>query len=111
MPKFLFSYRVPQAPLAETLAGMEPASRAQRIEAWNAWLADLNGALVERGDPVGMARSVGTCDTNTRIGGYSIVTASDLEAAVALAAGCPGLAWGGGVEVGALAVIDEPAST
>jgi hypothetical protein len=37
------------------------------------------------------------------LGGYSLITAGDLEAAVELAKGCPFLHQGGGIEVGELA--------
>ena len=35
----------------------------------------------------------------TKPGGYSMITADDLEAALTLAKGCPALREGGGVEV------------
>ena len=38
----------------------------------------------------------------TELGGYSIVSADDLSAAVAIARSCPALSAGGGVEVGEL---------
>ncbi len=48
---------------------------------------------------------MGTCDDSTRLGGYSFVTADDLESAVALAKSAPVLATGGGVEVGEITEI------
>jgi hypothetical protein len=41
------------------------------------------------------------------LGGYTLVTADDLEAAVALAKGHPLLRQGGGVEVGELTVLNR----
>jgi len=38
----------------------------------------------------------------TRLGGYSVVTAEDIDGAAALATGCPALQFGGGVEIGAV---------
>jgi hypothetical protein len=40
----------------------------------------------------------------TRIGGYLAVTADDLDAALAVAKGCPSVGLGGGIEVGRIAV-------
>jgi hypothetical protein len=71
-----------------------------RIAAWNGWFEDMADRVVERGKPVADARAIGNCGEGTRIGGYSIVTAKDLQEAVEVAKGCPGLGWGGGVEVG-----------
>jgi hypothetical protein len=49
--------------------------------------------------------TLGACDESTHLGGYSFVTADDLESAVALAKGAPVLAAGGGVEVGEITEI------
>jgi hypothetical protein len=45
---------------------------------------------------------LGHCGAGTRPGGYSLISVDDLEAAVALAKGCPALAEGAGVQVGLL---------
>jgi hypothetical protein len=42
----------------------------------------------------------------TRLGGYTVITAADLDAAVALAARCPVLEHGGAVEVGELTLVN-----
>jgi hypothetical protein len=44
--------------------------------------------------------TVGNCGADTDLGGYSIVVADDLDAAMALIKGCPAVGDGGGVEVG-----------
>jgi hypothetical protein len=46
---------------------------------------------------------IGEAGPSTRLGGYSIVTADDLDAALSLAKSCPSIERGGGVEVGLLA--------
>ena len=113
MATFLFSYRVPNKPLAEVLGELDETAQAERIAAWTAWFESMGAHVLQSGDPVVDARGVGNCDAGTRIGGYSLVTADDLEAAMTLAKGCPGLAWGGGVEVGAIMDLDRlaPATT
>jgi hypothetical protein len=103
MATFLFTYRVPRRPLSETLAELDEAGRTARMAAWNAWFDTMAESVIERGNPVNDARTVGTAgtgDAETRIGGYSVVRAADMDAAVALAQGCPAIQWGGGVEVG-----------
>jgi hypothetical protein len=49
-----------------------------------------------------VTRTVGKLDNQTRLGGYSVVTAEDIDGAAALARGCPALQFGGGVEIGAV---------
>ena len=108
MATFVFTYRVPQQPLSEALAALDEPARAARIAAWNSWFDSMGASLVEKGNPVNDARTVGTA-AGTRIGGYSLVSADDFDAAVALAKGCPGLEWGGGVEIGEVVEMGEPA--
>ena len=93
MPKYVFSYRAP----AGDAPGSEDASAA-----WRAFIGGLGPALADIGMPVFERRGIGETGAGTVLGGYSIVTADDLDAAVALAQGCPTIARGGGVEVGEL---------
>jgi hypothetical protein len=92
MPKFLFSYRVPQ--------GYQPG--AETGKAWEAWFESLGSSRADTGHAVVGPRTLGKLDAGTRLGGYSIVTAEDMEGAAALAEGCPALQLGGGVEIGAI---------
>jgi hypothetical protein len=91
MPKYVFAYRAPKS----YVPGGEDATPA-----WMEFHASLGDSVVDFGNPVFEASSLGTCDDTTRLGGYSFITAEDLESAVALAKGAPILAAGGGVEVG-----------
>ena len=59
--------------------------------------------VVDVGQPVSETAELGHCGAGTRLGGYSLISADDLEAAVTLANGCPALAEGAGVQVGQLA--------
>jgi hypothetical protein len=77
------------------------AGSAKAADAWNAWFDSLGGNLADRGNPVFARRMLGDC-TGTELGGYTLVTADDLDAAVELARDCPMLAAGGAVEVGEL---------
>jgi hypothetical protein len=93
MSTFLFTYRT-----AENRAAPSP----EAIAAWGSWLESMGPQLVDRGNPVFERQALGNCETDTRLGGYSLISADNLEEAVALAKGCPALERGGGVEVGAL---------
>jgi hypothetical protein len=98
MATYVFAYRSPKgyAPGPETIAP------------WTAWFESMGGALVDIGKPAFKRCVLGRCGAeDTELGGYSFVTADNLEVAVALAKGCPMLGLGGGVEVGELT--DPPA--
>jgi hypothetical protein len=94
MAKFVISYRAPR----DYVAG-----RADDMSAWAAWFDGMGASLADIGSPVREVTQLGECGASQRLRGYSVVTADDLEAAVAVAKGCPGLADPGfGVEVGAV---------
>lgn len=94
MPKFLFSYRMPE--------DYQPG-RPDAIADWTAFFAALGDHVVDVGQPVSQTAEVGHCGAGTRPGGYSLISADDLEAAVTLAKDCPALAQGAGLQVGQLA--------
>ena len=92
MSTFLFVYRYPKDAQA---GGPEVAA------AWQRFLDGLGSDLTDAGNPAFAQSSRGNCPpTETVLGGYSIVTATDLEAAVRMPEGCPALEAGGCVEVG-----------
>jgi hypothetical protein len=97
MPTYLITNRAPK----------NYRGSADAMPAWNAWFERLSANLVDRGNPVFERRTLGNCGTDTELGGYTLVTADNLEAAVALAEGCPHLANGGGVEVGELTILNS----
>jgi uncharacterized protein YciI len=96
---FLFAYRVPAD---------YPAAGPEVAAAWQAFLDGLGPSLADAGNPVFERSTAGTA-TGTVLGGYSIITAENLQAAARLAEGCPYVAAGGGVEVGELTLLN-PAS-
>jgi hypothetical protein len=95
MPKFAFSFR---APKHRTLNQADEA-------AWGDWFGKIRVNIADFGNRVGEGRRLGNHGTDTVLGGYLVINADDLDAAVTLAKGCPGLQQGGGVEVGA--IIDQ----
>jgi hypothetical protein len=91
VPNFVFAYRVPR--------DYQPG--AETGQAWQAWFDSL-GDRIDIGHGVVATQALGTLEAGTRLGGYSLVTAEDMEEAAALAEGCPALRLGGGVEIGAV---------
>jgi len=74
---------------------------------WCAWQHSLGASLRDRGNPVFRAETAGPTPADTVLGGYSLVRAVDVDAAVALAKGCPGLDAGMSVEVGEVTGLDD----
>jgi len=64
----------------------------------------MGASRVDPGSAVVETGSLGDLREGTRIGGYLVVTADDLDAALAVANGCPSLGLGGGIEVGLIAI-------
>ncbi|MFT7675700.1 MAG: hypothetical protein ACI845_004127 [Gammaproteobacteria bacterium] len=75
---------------------------------WQAWLGGMGDAVVDAGNPVGLSSTVHSNGSVTADGGanpvsgYSIISADDLDAATALAKGCPVFEAAGSVEVAEL---------
>jgi hypothetical protein len=97
MPKFIFAYHQPK--------GYVPGTDASVLAKWEAFLGGIADNVVDPGLPVFERTSLGEVGDSTQLGGYSIVDAADLEAAVGLAKGCPSLTYGGGVQVGVLSEV------
>jgi len=91
MAKYVFSFRVPSdyRPNAGT-----PAE-------WQAWFGRLGAALMDIGHAVTDYASLGEVGgSDSRMIAYSVVSAEDMDSALALAKDCPVMRVGGGVEVG-----------
>ena len=95
MAKFLFVHCVPQ--------DYKPGE-PKNVAAWQAWFESMGANRVDPGSAVIETSSLGNLGEGTRIGGYLVVTADDLDAALAVAKGCPSLGLGGGIEVGLIAI-------
>jgi hypothetical protein len=91
MGKFVLAYR--GGAMAES-----PEEQEAAMAAWGAWFGTLGAAVVDGGAPFGASAGVGG-DVVANLTGYSIVDAEHLDAAVAMAGGCPILGNGGTVEV------------
>lgn len=101
MPNFIFTYR--------SAKSHEAAADPDALAAWGAFMNDVIGPnVVDPGFPVFEPPTVvGEAGPSTRLGGYSIVTADDVETAISMAKSCPVIVRGGGVEVGVLARLPE----
>jgi hypothetical protein len=78
---------------------------ADEEAAWGAWFQQIGSCIVDFGGRVGRVSSLGNTagDAGANpavLSGYITIQADDLESAVGVAKGCPGLTQGGGVEVG-----------
>jgi hypothetical protein len=79
----------------------------ESVAAWQSWLGGMGSSLADLGEAVIEAAAVGeVASGNTRLAGYSVVVADDMDAALAIAKGCPALQAGGGVEVGTVMEVD-----
>jgi hypothetical protein len=107
MPKYLCLQRN----LPGAASGGEKPSPAQMQEIYAqfaAWQAKFKNHLTDMGGRLGSGRLVTTdapkdgpfIEVKELIGGYMVVTAANLDEAIAVATGCPGLMRpGSGVEV------------
>lgn len=97
MSTYLFTFRAPA----------DYAPSASTFDTWATWQRQLGARLKDRGNPGFAAATVGASVADTTLGGYSLIRGGDLDAAVALAHGCPLLPHGGAVEICELANHDD----
>ena len=76
----------------------------QVMAAWEQWFQGLGAALVDGGNPFGPSKSVSQDGTvsdgaESKLSGYTILTAATLEEAVAKAQDCPVRQGGASIEV------------
>src|SRR5262249_25717404 len=97
MAKYVFSFRVPSdyAPHAPTAAE------------WQGGVPRLGSGVVDAGNAVTDYGSLGEVGgRNSRMVACSVVSAEDMDSALALAKDCPVMRVGGGVEVGPVMEVD-----
>jgi hypothetical protein len=77
------------------------AVEADEESAWAAWFQEIGSSVADFGHRVGRVSALGSAgNARDTLAGYVVIEADDLDAAVSIAQGCPGLRHGGGVEVG-----------
>jgi hypothetical protein len=99
MPKYVLTYHQPK--------GYVPRADADVMTAWQSYFEGLADHAIDPGQPVFERTSVGGVGADTQLGGYSIIEATDLEDAAALAKACPSMQSGGGVQAGELADLPD----
>lgn len=86
MPQFVIVYRGDQ----------RPKDGAAHMTKWKAWMGTLGSALVNPGAPFSRAKvieaqTVKDSSGSSRISGYTIIEAANINAAVEMCKGCPHL--------------------
>jgi hypothetical protein len=98
MAKYLLVYHGGSMPEGEE-------AQAKVMAAWGAWFQNLGPALADGGNPVSQTRTIASDGSVSAGGGanpstgYSLIEADGIDAAVALAKGCPVLSGGASIEV------------
>jgi len=97
MAKYLLLYEGGSMPESE-------AAQAAAMQAWEAWFAQIGGAVADAGNPFTPASKRLSADGSITAGtgkasGYSILEADSLDAAADLAKGCPVLGGGASISV------------
>lgn len=93
--------------LVYTGNGTPPASEEEGqkvMDAWTGWFGSMGDAVVDGGNPISISKAISSSGKVTDgapsgLTGYSVIKADNIDAATALAKGCPHLASGGGVDV------------
>lgn len=102
MPNYVVLYNAPVS-ASDQMENNDPDMAAAAMQAWNDWAAKVGSGMVDLGTPLGNGRTVtasGAGAADTEVAGYSILTADDVDAAVALLDGHPHLQMpGASIEV------------
>jgi hypothetical protein len=106
MPKFLVTYHGGD--------GMpsSPEARQQVMAAFSAWAASVGDAMVDPGAPLIAMKTVSDGSVNDGpatgpVGGYTLLKANDLDAAVKLVESHPFVRRGGSLQVSEAAVLGD----
>jgi hypothetical protein len=97
MARFLVTYHGGSTPA-------DDEGRRQMMAAFGTWVAQTGKALIDAGAPLGPARTVSSTAVEDGpakgpVGGYSIIEADDVDAAVELVRGHPFIGRGGSLQV------------
>jgi hypothetical protein len=91
--KFVVLYIAPQSAQAQ-MAESSPEAAQEGMKAWMTWAERAGDGIVDLGTPLGTGKDItatGSSETNTGVGGYTILQADDLAGAEALLDGHPHL--------------------
>ena len=87
MAKYIFAYHGGKKPESEE-------AMQEMMARWQAWIGNHGDAMTDPGNPVGMSKTVSSGSVaddggSNPLSGYSMVEADDMDAALAIAKGCP----------------------
>jgi hypothetical protein len=94
MPSYLFSFRA-------------PADYQPNATEWEKFFEGIGTGVEDIGNPIYASKPVGETGADTKLSAYSMIVAESLDDAMRLAAGCPVIKAGGGVEVGEITPLSE----
>jgi hypothetical protein len=113
MAKFLFVYR---SDVEQEQQQPSPEEMQAIMQEWGAWFQKVGAAMVDGGDglmPTGKTVRGSTVtdgpfiEAKELVGGYSVVEADNIDAAVGFAKSCPIIGVGGCVEIRQLAGLSD----
>ena len=92
MSNYIFAYHGGKKPES-------PEAGAKLMAKWQAWVGGMGDAMVNPGTPLGKSKTVSSDGVSDGGGsnplmGFSIVKADSMDAAIAIASGCPHLEIG-----------------
>jgi hypothetical protein len=99
MPSYVFTYRQPK----DQPLNMDAAQQ------WYAWFDQIGEHITTQGSAVSTVRQLGKVDGSQRVSGFTVISARDMDHAAEIAAGCPAIAQGFGIEVGELVEVTAAA--
>lgn len=109
MKKFVVLYIATQS-AQELMAESSPEAAQEGMKAWMQWADRAGDALVDLGTPLGAGKEVtstGVADTESTVGGYSVLQAENMDGALALLEGHPHLMLPG-ASIRAYEALDMP---
>ena len=109
MKKFVVLYIATQS-AQELMAESSPEAAQEGMKAWMQWADKAGDGLVDLGMPLGAGKEVtsaGVSDTESIVGGYSVLQAEGMDGALALLEGHPHLMLPG-ASIRAYEALDMP---
>lgn len=101
MKKFIVIYYAP-ASAVDQMAKASPEEMKKGMEPWMEWAKKVGSGMVDLGAPLGNGHKVtksGAIASNSKVNGYSILQAEDMDAAVEMLKDHPHLDWAEGCEI------------
>ncbi|MFH1591118.1 MAG: hypothetical protein ABIC95_04270 [archaeon] len=101
MKKFIVLYYSSPSAM-EKMKESNPEDKKKEMEGWMQWAKNCGDGLVDMGAPLGNGQQVtadGSSASGSKVTGYSVLQADDMEKAVAMLQGHPHLGWSDGCEI------------